>query len=641
MKKVIAWLALISLVFLMSCDSSQSGEDEWAVYWYLCGSDLETRFGSATDDLIEMLQVELPPGITIVIQTGGAYSWDNDTVDASRLQRYVYDRNGFELVDEIPLASMGQEEVLYDFLVFASERYPAKRTMLNIWDHGGGSLAGAAFDELHDMDSLDLGEMTRAVTRALGSDLSVPPLDIIGFDACLMATIDVARSFHGLAHYLVASQDGEPLDGWDYTGMMETLARKPETTALDLAVSICSTYYDACVDSSFADSVTLSVVDLSAASGLFEAYEEFSAELLMAGLQNRKSIAAFTRACSLIDCFGPNSSETGYTNMADLGQMAARMTDVLPRQAGKLQAALRNCIPYNVRGRFALEAGGLSFYCPFDGSQYNLMAYADLRTAEGINYVYDYMHSGEFNSDMILFLLGRGYAPVTDAEPLLTFDDIYADNHPVYLNQNGAPAMLLHSDIMDILASVELQLYRWHDGMLMEMDISDDVSGLWDAGLFRADFAGTGFYLDGSLCSASVLSENERYRTHSVPIYLNGEGCYLRVLYDLELDRYELGYVESDLHDSGAMQKEIRYLQEGDIVEPIEYVMLGEDFWSRQMNVPGESFTVSQQTSFYRAPLPDGTYWLRFVMTDLSGYISYSQPAVAAIAGGEIRFSLE
>ncbi|HHX92099.1 MAG TPA: hypothetical protein GX688_00510 [Clostridiales bacterium] len=641
MKKVIAWLVLISLVFLMSCDSAQSGEDEWAVYWYLCGSDLETRFGSATDDLIEMLQVELPPGITVVIQTGGAYSWDNDTVDASRLQRYVYDRNGFELVDEIPLASMGQEQVLYDFLVFASERYPAKRTILNIWDHGGGSLAGAAFDELHDMDSLDLGEMTRAVTRALGSDLSAPPLDIIGFDACLMATIDVARSFHGLAHYLVASQDGEPLDGWDYTGMMETLVQKPETTALDLAVSICSTYYEACADSSFADSVTLSVVDLPAASGLFEAYEEFSAELLMAGLQDRKAIAAFTRACSLIDCFGPNSNETGYTNMADLGQMAARMTDVLPRQAGKLQAAMRNCVPYNVRGRYALEAGGLSFYCPFDGSQDNLTAYADLRTAEGINYLYDYMQSGEFNSDMMLFLLGRGYAPASDAEPLLTFDDIYADNHPVYLDQNGAPAMLLHADIMDILASVELQLYRWHDGMLMEMDISDDVSGLWDAGLFRADFTGTGFYLDDSLCSASVLSENERYRTHSVPIYLNGDGCYLRVLYDLDLDRYELGYVESDLHDSGAMQKEIRYLQEGDIVEPIEYVMLGEDFWSRQMNVPGESFTVSPQTSFYRAPLPDGTYWLRFVMTDLSGYVSYSQPAVAAIAGGEIKFSLE
>ena len=294
MKKVIAWLVLISLVFLMSCDSAQSGEDEWAVYWYLCGSDLETRFGSATDDLIEMLQVELPPGITVVIQTGGAYSWDNDTVDASRLQRYVYDRNGFELVDEIPLASMGQEQVLYDFLVFASERYPAKRTILNIWDHGGGSLAGAAFDELHDMDSLDLGEMTRAVTRALGSDLSAPPLDIIGFDACLMATIDVARSFHGLARYLVASQAGEPLDGWDYTGMMETLARKPETAALDLAVSICSSYYDACADSNFADSVTLSVVDLSAASGLFEAYEEFSAELQMAGLQDRKAYCPFT-----------------------------------------------------------------------------------------------------------------------------------------------------------------------------------------------------------------------------------------------------------------------------------------------------------------------------------------------------------
>ena len=87
----------------------------------------------------------------------------------------------------------------------------------------------------------------------------------------LMATIDVARSFL-VARYLVASQDGEPLDGWDYTGMMETLARKPETAAIDLDVSICSSYYDECADSNFADSVTLSVVELSAASGLFDAY---------------------------------------------------------------------------------------------------------------------------------------------------------------------------------------------------------------------------------------------------------------------------------------------------------------------------------------------------------------------------------
>ena len=37
--------------------SSDSGDGSWAVYWYLCGSDLETNYGCATNDLVEMLEV--------------------------------------------------------------------------------------------------------------------------------------------------------------------------------------------------------------------------------------------------------------------------------------------------------------------------------------------------------------------------------------------------------------------------------------------------------------------------------------------------------------------------------------------------------------------------------------------------------
>ena len=121
----------------------------WSIYWYLCGSDLESGGGFATGDLSELLEVQLPEDVNVVIETGGASVWQNDVVDASKLQRWVYNSEGLQLIDEQPSASMGQAQTLADFLQFAKTNYPAERTAVLFWNHGGGSVSGAAFDELY------------------------------------------------------------------------------------------------------------------------------------------------------------------------------------------------------------------------------------------------------------------------------------------------------------------------------------------------------------------------------------------------------------------------------------------------------------------------------------------------------------
>ena len=69
-------LALSMALGLTACGSDTSAEDSgdgsWAVYWYLCGSDLETNHGCATADLNEMLEVPLPENVNVIIETGGA-----------------------------------------------------------------------------------------------------------------------------------------------------------------------------------------------------------------------------------------------------------------------------------------------------------------------------------------------------------------------------------------------------------------------------------------------------------------------------------------------------------------------------------------------------------------------------------------
>lgn len=174
-KKIFAlMMALVMALPLAACgdepgtpDNNTAADDgsSWAVYWYLCGSDLETEGGCATTDLSELMEVELPENVTVVIQTGGAAEWQNDVVDASKLQRFVYNSEGLQLVDEQPSASMGDSETLAAFLQFAKDSYPADKTAVVFWNHGGGSVSGAAFDELYDYDSLTLDEMYAAFSQ--------------------------------------------------------------------------------------------------------------------------------------------------------------------------------------------------------------------------------------------------------------------------------------------------------------------------------------------------------------------------------------------------------------------------------------------------------------------------------------------
>lgn len=60
---------------------------------------------------------------------------------------------------------------------------------------GGGSVFRAAFDELHDPDSLDLAEMYQAFDAFWPANKDNPALELVGFDTCLTATVDVAAIF--------------------------------------------------------------------------------------------------------------------------------------------------------------------------------------------------------------------------------------------------------------------------------------------------------------------------------------------------------------------------------------------------------------------------------------------------------------
>ncbi|MBQ3336937.1 MAG: clostripain, partial [Selenomonadaceae bacterium] len=59
-------------------EDTYKAEDTWVIYWYVCGTDLETESGAASADIQELLEVPLPPNVKVVAQTGGTNQWQNN-----------------------------------------------------------------------------------------------------------------------------------------------------------------------------------------------------------------------------------------------------------------------------------------------------------------------------------------------------------------------------------------------------------------------------------------------------------------------------------------------------------------------------------------------------------------------------------
>ena len=66
-----------------------NGNDMVTIMLYLCGSDLESLYGCATDDINEILDANVGDNVNIVIETGGASYWQNDTISNQTNQRYL------------------------------------------------------------------------------------------------------------------------------------------------------------------------------------------------------------------------------------------------------------------------------------------------------------------------------------------------------------------------------------------------------------------------------------------------------------------------------------------------------------------------------------------------------------------------
>ncbi|MEG1190131.1 MAG: clostripain-related cysteine peptidase, partial [Oscillospiraceae bacterium] len=611
MKKFLALLlALCMVLSLAACGDKDepeavSTDTEWAVYWYLCGSDLESNYGAATSDLQEMMEVTLPENVKIVIQTGGAATWQNDIISTETLQRYVYDSEGLKLLEEQPSASMGEEATLSEFLSFAKENYPAKHTAVTMWNHGGGSVSGASFDELYEMDSLDLNEMRGAFTTAFEADEANQPIDIIGFDTCLMATVDVANTFTDIAKYLVASEETEPGNGWLYSGWVGALAEDPTIEPLELSKVICDTYMQGCEDIGTEDNTTLSVTNLSKVGELLSAYDDFGKDALNAAAENPAFFTYFSKVGGSVENYGGNTREQGFTNMADLGDLARGTGELLPETSARVLSALEDCVEYKVNGKFRQKSTGLACYYSYNGDLDDLASFVKLGAGESFKYFYSYGLTGELSDEGMAYL---GDMQIESLPEAVNLGSVSWDNAPLTVDAEGFATMNLGAEAKDVLASIGFQLYYVdaEEDLMLCLGTDNDLDADWENGIFKDNFRGVWGSIDGALCYMEIAYEGEDYNIYSVPILLNDEEYNLSVVYDFTSEEFYIEGARKAIDESGAADKNLRILVEGDKIQTIHYATAISSESDELTAVPVDTITVTADTAFSEMDMGDG-----------------------------------
>lgn len=187
----------------------------------------------------------------------------------------------------------------------------------------------------------------------------------------------------------------------------------------------------------------------------------------------------------------------------------------------------------------------------------------------------------------------------------------------------------------------ELYYADAEEDILLCLGTDNDIIADWDNGVFYDNFRGVWGSLDGALCYMEIAYEGETYNRYSVPVLLNGEEYNLMVVYDFEAEEYFIEGARKPIDESGAADKNLRYLVEGDEIQTIHYASSISSDDPELIAVPIDTIIVTSETAFAETELGDGFFIMMYVMQDSQGNVAYSIPATFESVGGEIYTSIE
>jgi hypothetical protein len=247
------FLTLALAVTATACGSSDDGPggpttESWTIGIYMAADNNLDR--AATNDINEILRAGVPENTSALILVDraelgeyGSFGEIPGLPPHSTAKWLRITGNTIEEEEDLGEIDTADPETVRLFI----ERLAAEdvdRRAAVFWDHGSsftfGSDDSAPFsgamgvDEIVKQFKIDPEDENSAYWK----------VDIAGFDACLMSSVEALAEFNDVAPIFVASAELEPGDGWDYTALFDFMGRNPDLTPEDLAAAMVEGYAD-------------------------------------------------------------------------------------------------------------------------------------------------------------------------------------------------------------------------------------------------------------------------------------------------------------------------------------------------------------------------------------------------------------
>lgn len=356
---------------------------KWSILVYMNGkNDLEDEM---IQNWAEMAEVGSNADVNVVVQMGRV-SVAEAPNNWKGVKRFLVKKGMQPLVanqlsdlQESGLnTDMGSIDCLKDFLNWGKENYPAQKTMLVIWDHGQGwRFLSSSFDDAtgHCLYNVDLKQ---AIKDSIGK------VDVLCFDACLMAMLETCYELREQASYIIASETETPGTGLSYK-FINQITSKPDSTETQLGRMICDTYakkqsYAQGVEENRKDNINIAILDLRFVEAGVKALDQLTQTVG----KDPKNIALVKKARSYFTTFhGNGTTSMDLLSWLDYSLELSVVNTALNLALINARKAIGNIVNYcytnNINPDELLQSGkklnciakGLAIYFPEDITQQN------------------------------------------------------------------------------------------------------------------------------------------------------------------------------------------------------------------------------------------------------------------------------
>lgn len=608
-----------------------NASDTYTLMLYMCASDLESECGFATEDLNEIMYGYTAGNLNVIVQTGGTAEWQNTVVADDRCQRYRATEDGLELVDDsLGMQNMADSATLTDFIQYCSSNYAADHYGLVLWDHGGGVVGGYGYDENFGGDSMSLTEMSRAL-----GDASVH-LDMLGFDACLMANFETCLMAAPYADYLIASEEPEPGCGWYYTDWIGKLSENCGIPPKRYGRQIIDDYITESGWDSPSMYSTLGMFDLQQVTQkLLPALSQFSddaVQQLSAGEYRRISQSrSNTRAVY--------QSELDHIDLLDYAQHSQSET------ADQLEQAVSDCVVYYRETENGSGDNGLSILFPYYDlsaldmleEMYQTLGYDDAYSAF-LEQFANVMAGGQISvsgfSNTQNHAAASEYSGFQWFDADAGYDESYYETYSADLSLlettevDGRWVLELSEEDWEIVNDAAMQMFAVYDGFYVDMGL-DDYCEFDDYGNLIVEYDQTWVALDGQVVPffhESYTSDGDSFFTcGSVPCVYNGIDAEIVLVWDTE---HPSGYAAGvrPVYTDSVAAKGLYDICDGDTFQ-VYYDIYDEDLnYVETMTLDDEIFTVqdSLEVGYADAAEQLGDTFIYYVLEDIYNNTYYT-----------------